>query len=77
MEAVAKTILFGEHAVVYGHPGIAVPITSFTTRATIKESDVFSFRSDRIIEDYEKERLGRLIEYLLKALKIKNKESQD
>ena len=34
--ATAKTILFGEHAVVYGHPAIAVPITTIPVTATAR-----------------------------------------
>ena len=30
-----KTILFGEHAVVYGHPAIAVPVDSINLKTTI------------------------------------------
>lgn len=33
--ACAKTILFGEHAVVYGEPAIAVPLSSIKTRASL------------------------------------------
>ena len=32
--APAKTILFGEHAVVYGEPGIAIPLWDITTTAS-------------------------------------------
>lgn len=31
----AKTILFGEHAVVYGYPAIAIPVTQLKTTITI------------------------------------------
>lgn len=35
VHAVGKSILFGEHAVVYGYPAIAVPIRDLRTKATI------------------------------------------
>lgn len=36
--APAKTILFGEHAVVYGYPAIAIPISSHTATATVVQN---------------------------------------
>ncbi len=36
--APAKTILFGEHAVVYGHPSIAIPISSLCAKVIIQPS---------------------------------------
>src|SRR5690606_35412725 len=34
--APGKAILFGEHAVVYGQPAIAVPLTEIGARATVR-----------------------------------------
>ena len=47
--ACAKTILFGEHAVVYGEPAIAVPlINTRTTAELIPNGDAFRVRSDSV-----------------------------
>jgi mevalonate kinase len=44
--ACAKAILFGEHAVVYGEPGIAIPVPQLTITATFsKQGYTKSFRS--------------------------------
>ncbi|MDR0898852.1 MAG: mevalonate kinase [Lactobacillaceae bacterium] len=38
-KATAKTILFGEHSVVYGYPAVAIPLKNLTTTVTIKQAN--------------------------------------
>lgn len=46
--ASAKTILFGEHAVVYGEPAIAVPLSEIRTRADfVPNGECFRIDSDK------------------------------
>ena len=42
-KACGKIILFGEHAVVYNMPGIALPILNYFTNVTSYKSELFSF----------------------------------
>ncbi len=62
MRACAKTILFGEHAAVYGHPVIAVPVRSIWTEAsaTISEKTSMDSESERtlLLSELLKQRFG-------------------
>lgn len=50
--ACAKVILFGEHAVVYGEPGIAVPVPQLRISAEFSTDGYTQYRHDmRIISD--------------------------
>jgi mevalonate kinase len=42
-KAGAKTILFGEHSVVYGYSSIAIPLKNFSTKVEITSSDEKQF----------------------------------
>jgi len=62
--APGKTILFGEHAVVYGFPAIAVPITSIHTKTTIEpaigsKENIIRIRNHRWKEDLPYKQLDK------------------
>ena len=59
--APAKTILFGEHAVVYGEPAIAVPLSGIRTHAEMHPNG----REFRVIS--EKAHLNRTYKQLIKG----------
>lgn len=49
-QAVSKIILAGEHAVVYGHPAIAIPVSSLKAYASVDQSKQFQI----ILKDLDK-----------------------
>lgn len=69
--ASAKTILFGEHAVVYGEPAIAIPLTKLRTYADLvpnqKEFRIIS-ENTRLNHPYEKLRPESGLQKLLSIL---------
>lgn len=71
-KACGKIILFGEHAVVYGKSGIAVPIKDLSTQVLVEPFCLLSVSYDRILEEDQKLKTENLIEFLLKKLKIKS-----
>ncbi|MBT4022771.1 mevalonate kinase [archaeon] len=72
-KACGKIILFGEHAVVYNMPGIALPILNYFTNVTSYKSELFTCCNDRVLYDFEKEKLNKLIEFIFKELKLDQK----
>lgn len=71
--ACGKIILFGEHAVVYGYSGIAVPVKEVNITVIIKQTDSFSYSADRKLYKEEKERLNKLLDLLFFKLNIPKK----
>ena len=68
--ACGKIILSGEHAVVYGKPGIALPVKDLLTKITIEHSDSFSYVSDIDLEEHEQRKLVQLYEFVSSSLKV-------
>ena len=71
--ACGKIILFGEHSVVYGYPGIAIPVKDVNISVKIKQTDSFSYSADRKLYKEEKERLNKLLDFLFFKLNIPKK----
>ncbi|MBN2367500.1 mevalonate kinase [Candidatus Woesearchaeota archaeon] len=69
--ACAKIILSGEHAVVYGKPGIALPVTNLQTVIKVEKADTFSFVADKELEEHEEKKLHDLYHFVSSSLKVK------
>ncbi len=71
-KACAKIILFGEHAVVYDKPGIAVPIKKLYTLATAS-SDSFSYTTDREMNEEDHMKISKLFKLLFEKLNVSSR----
>jgi mevalonate kinase len=70
MKACGKIILTGEHAVVYGKPGIALPLKRFYTMAVLSGAESFSFSTDRELSDDESLKMKQVFDLLFEKLSI-------
>ena len=52
--ACGKVILFGEHAVVHGEPGIALPIQELSTIVSIEESNTLKYSTESELDLVQK-----------------------
>jgi mevalonate kinase len=65
--ACAKIIMFGEHAVVYGKPGIAVPLKNLYTLATVVD-EPFSYETDKEMNEEETIKMAKLFKLIFEKL---------
>lgn len=72
--AIGKIILFGEHAVVYGFPGIAIPVKDVHIKVNMEHADSFSYITDRDLYKQEKSRLDELLDFIFLNLNIPKKD---
>ena len=76
--APAKTILFGEHAVVYGYPAIAVPISSLRataeiTKQTGRDSGIYIKAPDidkELILNFDSDQLNQINDALSTTVRL-------
>jgi len=68
--ACAKIILFGEHAVVFGKPGIAIPVLDLKTNVEINSSDEFSYDTSFQLNFDQRKKVDELFELLFEKLNI-------
>ncbi len=68
-KACAKIIMFGEHAVVYGKSGIALPIKKLYTMATVVD-EPFSYETDKELSEEETQKMAKLFKLIFEKLEI-------
>lgn len=70
--ASAKVILFGEHAVVYGYPSIALPVECMKTTAFVKPSQRFSLKSNLRLSSEQRECIRQIHDLICQELKCES-----
>ncbi|MEM3374342.1 MAG: mevalonate kinase [Candidatus Woesearchaeota archaeon] len=69
-KACAKSILLGEHAVVYGKYGISIPIKSLYTLATASNEN-YNFETDKELDEEEYKKLSKVLKLVYEKLNKK------
>ncbi|MDR2661247.1 MAG: hypothetical protein LBC17_04370, partial [Lactobacillaceae bacterium] len=70
----AKTILFGEHSVVYGYPSVAIPLKNFQSKVVIQKNkyNAFHYNNQNIPLDILKEKFTGFFALIDKMMQINN-----